>query len=86
MLNRVLSEGVLNKLYEGESLDANAYAVYDYLQDIKNSVFSELKSSSKIDIYRRNLQKNFVETLIARTQTSKPSTGRNAGRFLITLM
>ena len=64
MLNRVLSEGVLNKLYEGESLDANAYTVYDYLQDIKNSVFSELKSSSKIDIYRRNLQKNFVETLI----------------------
>ena len=78
VLNRVLSEGVLNKLYEGESLDANAYAVYDYLQDIKNSVFSELKSSSKIDIYRRNLQKNFVETLIARTQASKPSTGRNA--------
>ena len=78
VLNRVLSEGVLNKLYEGESLDANAYAVYDYLQDIKNSVFSELKSSSKIDIYRRNLQKNFVETLIARTQESKPSTGRNA--------
>mgnify|MGYP003498221863 FL=1 len=77
VLNRVLSEGVLNKLYEGESLDANAYAVYDYLQDIKNSVFSELKSSSKIDIYRRNLQKNFVETLIARTQASKPSTGRN---------
>ena len=33
-------------------------------KDIKNSVFSELKSSSKIDIYRRNLQKNFVETLI----------------------
>ncbi|AZI70045.1 DUF5117 domain-containing protein [Cloacibacterium normanense] len=78
VFNRVLSEGVLNKLYEGESLDANAYAVYDYLQDIKNSVFSELKSSSKIDIYRRNLQKNFVETLIARTQASKPSTGRNA--------
>ena len=78
VLNRVLSEGVLNKLYEGESLDANAYAVYDYLQDIKNSVFSELKSSSKIDIYRRNLQKNFVETLIARTQASKPSIGRNA--------
>ncbi len=78
VLNRVLSEGVLNKLYEGESLDANAYAVYDYLQDIKNSVFSELKSSSKIDIYRRNLQKKFVETLIARTQASKPSTGRNA--------
>lgn len=78
VLNRVLSEGVLNKLYEGESLDANAYAVYGYLQDIKNSVFSELKSSSKIDIYRRNLQKNFVETLIARTQASKPSTGRNA--------
>lgn len=78
VLNRVLSEGVLNKLYEGESLDTNAYAVYDYLQDIKNSVFSELKSSSKIDIYRRNLQKNFVETLIARTQASKPSTGRNA--------
>jgi hypothetical protein len=39
VLNRILSEGVLNKLYEGESLDANAYAVFDYLQDLKTVYF-----------------------------------------------
>jgi hypothetical protein len=77
VLNRVLSEGVLNKLYEGESLDPKAYTLYDYLQDIKNSVFSELKNSAKIDIYRRNLQNNFVEDLLARTQSTKQiSSGR----------
>jgi hypothetical protein len=40
-------------------------------------VFSELKTSAKIDIYRRNLQNNFVEDLLARTQSTKPiSSGR----------
>lgn len=79
VLNRVLSEGVLNKLYEGESLDTKAYTLYDYLQDIKNSVFSELKTSTKIDIYRRNLQNNFVEDLLARTQSARQvSVGRNS--------
>ncbi len=77
VLNRILSEGVLNKLYEGESLDAKAYTLQDYLQDVKNNVFSELKTSAKIDIYRRNLQNNFVEDLLARTQSTKPiSSGR----------
>ena len=79
VLNRVLSEGVLNKLYEGESLDAKAYTLYDYLQDIKNSIFYELKASAKIDIYRRNLQNNFVEDLLARTQSVRQvSSGRNS--------
>ncbi len=79
VLNRILSEGVLNKLYEGESLDAKAYTLYDYLQDIKNSIFSELKASAKIDIYRRNLQNNFVEDLLARTQSVRQvSSGRNS--------
>lgn len=79
VLNRILSEGVLNKLYEGESLDAKAYTLYDYLQDIKNSIFSELKTSAKIDIYRRNLQNNFVEDLLTRTQSVRQvSSGRNS--------
>ena len=79
VLNRILCVGVLNKLYEGESLDAKAYTLYDYLQDIKNSIFYELKASAKIDIYRRNLQNNFVEDLLARTQSVRQvSSGRNS--------
>ena len=78
VLNRILMNGVLENLNKGESIDINAYSLFDYLQDLKSNIFSELKTSAKIDIYRRNLQKNFVETLIARTQASKPSTGRNA--------
>jgi hypothetical protein len=44
--------------------------LFDYLQDLKTDVFSELNTSSKIDIYRRNLQRNFVENLISKVNSA----------------
>jgi len=70
VLNRILMPAVLDNLNKGESQDANAYALFDYLQDLKTDVFSELNTSSKIDIYRRNLQRNFVENLISKVNSA----------------
>ena len=35
------------------------------LNDVKNGIWSELSTKTSIDIYRRNLQKLHIETLIA---------------------
>lgn len=79
VLNRIMAENILNNIYAAQSMDANAYSLYDYLHDLKSSVFTELPAAGKIDLYRRNLQRNFVESLIERTATEKSATpGRSA--------
>lgn len=70
VLNRILMPAILDNLNKGESQDANAYALFDYLQDLKTDVFSELNTSSKIDIYRRNLQRNLVDNLLSKTDSA----------------
>jgi hypothetical protein len=45
------------------------YTIDAFITDIKNDVFTELKTRKPIDIYRRNLQKSFVEALL---NTLKP--------------
>ena len=73
VLSRILSNGILENLNKGESVDANAYSTYEFLKDLKSHIFSELESTSKIDLFRRNLQRGFVENLISKTETSAPS-------------
>lgn len=60
VLNRILSMNVLNKMYQSESLYNNAYPLINYLTDLNAVIFNE----SKLDIYKRNLQRNYVESLI----------------------
>jgi len=65
ILNRLLSNGTFNKLFRYEaSGDANAYTVSDMVTDLRKGIWGELSSRKTIDIYRRNLQKVFVERLI----------------------
>jgi len=45
------------------ALGSQAYTLSDLLGDLKQSVFTELATKKPIDIYRRNLQKSYVERL-----------------------
>jgi hypothetical protein len=73
-LNRLVSNNTLSKLITAEAADgAGAYKITDFFTDMQGSVFSELKSNSAIDVYRRNLQKNYVEKLIAIVRPSAPA-------------
>jgi hypothetical protein len=66
VLNRLLSTNTLNKLVEAEAADgAEAYIITDLFADLQAAVFTELKDNKSIDVYRRNLQKNYVEKLIS---------------------
>ena len=41
----------------------NSYTAYEMVTDVRKGIWSELATRKPIDIYRRNLQKSFVETL-----------------------
>lgn len=64
VLNRIVTEHQMNKLLIAESKDKNTYKITDFFGDMQNIIFRELKTNSAIDIYRRNLQKLYVDKLI----------------------
>jgi len=65
VLTKLLSTSVLNRLISAEAADgSSAYKITDLYSDLQGVIFSELKSNAEIDVYRRNLQKAYVEKLI----------------------
>ena len=63
-LSRFFSANTLNKLINAETtLGNNAYRMTDLFNDVKKGVWSELISRKTIDVYRRNLQKSYVNIL-----------------------
>jgi len=65
-IDRLISRSTIDKLVRGEIYNGKAaYTVDDLFRDLKKSVWSELSSGKQIDIYRRNLQKSYVDDLIA---------------------
>ncbi|QBO58075.1 zinc-dependent metalloprotease [Chryseobacterium salivictor] len=73
VLNRILADNVLQMINQSQTEDADAYALVDYMNDLKENIFT----NSTEDIYRRNLQRNYVESLIG-LLNAKPS---SANRF-----
>lgn len=69
VLSRLLGNNTLNKLFRYEASDADAYSANEMITDLRKGIWSELATRKSIDIYRRNLQKAFVERLITNLQT-----------------
>ncbi|WP_303317213.1 zinc-dependent metalloprotease [Flavivirga abyssicola] len=63
-LNRILAPRHLARSIENEAINGNnAYKITDIMGDLRNGLWKELYAASKIDVYRRNLQKAHVERL-----------------------
>ena len=63
-LNRMMSATTMNKMLNAEaSIGNKAYTVTDLLTDLKQLLFTELAGKKPVDLYRRNLQKSYVERL-----------------------
>ena len=81
-LNRLLGSSTLGKLVAAEATDgASAYKIADLFIDLNGAIFTELKSNSAIDVYRRNLQKAYVEKLIAIVKPAPIPVATNAILF-----
>jgi hypothetical protein len=66
ILSNVLAVTRLSRMSETSNrFGNNVYGVLELLSDLKNGIWSELSSSRSIDMYRRNLQKNYVDRVIA---------------------
>jgi hypothetical protein len=63
-INRMLSTTTMNKMVNAEAVNGNqSYTVNNLLSDLKQHVFTELSTKKTIDVYRRNLQKSYIERL-----------------------
>ncbi|MEO6916466.1 MAG: zinc-dependent metalloprotease, partial [Chitinophagaceae bacterium] len=66
VMNTLTSNNVFSRLLRAEAaLGSKAYTVSDLTNDLKKSVWSELYTRKPIDMYRRNLQKSFVDKFAA---------------------
>jgi hypothetical protein len=74
VLMALLSPPRLTTLVDQEkNYGTKAYTVTEMLHDLKQGIFSELATQKPISIYRRDLQKTYVELLIS--IISKQTTG-----------
>ena len=65
VLNHLLSPSTLSKLAVSEAMyGPAAYQLVQYFADIDNAMWTELRTGMPVDIYRRNLQRSYLERLI----------------------
>lgn len=80
VLAHCLSSVTFDKLTRAEAdMASAAYTVTELLTDLQNMIFTELRTKKTIDIYRRNLQRNYVnkiERLLMPQSAAKPSNGQ----------
>ncbi|MCX2717987.1 zinc-dependent metalloprotease [Poritiphilus sp. M415] len=63
-LNNVMSLGKMARLIENEALNGrDAYTLMEMMRDMRNGIWSELRTGRSIDTYRRNLQKAHIDRL-----------------------
>jgi hypothetical protein len=65
VLNSLLSYTTLTRLAEAEALnETRAYRLINYMDDLDQYIWTELATYSSVGIYRRNLQRYYVDKLM----------------------
>jgi hypothetical protein len=83
MLASLLSSSRLDRMIQAGNRFDNTYPIEEMYSDLKKGIFSELPAKKKIDNYRRNLQKSYVERMIGLLNPSAtPSVTLGAGMSL----
>jgi len=65
LLNNVASPQMLGRLIEWDArAEGDTYTPYELMDDVRNAIWSELDNSSpEIDVFRRNLQRGYIERM-----------------------
>ncbi|WP_298897411.1 zinc-dependent metalloprotease [uncultured Psychroserpens sp.] len=80
-LNNIMSLGKMQRLTEAHTYDSNAYSLTEMMRDLRNGVWSELRSGRRIDTYRRNLQRAHIDRL-AFLMTAPNQSGRSFSPYV----
>ena len=62
-LNTLLNVKTLKRMINAEVIETEFYAVLDMLRTLRKGVFSETKKTQNVDLFRRNLQKSFIDRM-----------------------
>jgi hypothetical protein len=83
VINSLLSAQRLNRLVEYEALASagdNVYTLPEMLSDLRRSVWTELTGSGvRVDVYRRGLQRSYLESVNRLLNPPPPAEGAAAG-------
>ena len=82
-LSSLLSLDRMARLMETSSMNKANYSIDKLMSDLKRGIFSELRTNTAIDVYRRNLQKAFVSKLIDAISLDKSATANFNGKTII---
>lgn len=63
-LNNLLNFERLGRLIDHNAMNADNYAALDMLRDVRMGIWSETKTTSNSSVYRRNLQRVYVDRLV----------------------
>jgi hypothetical protein len=78
VVNNLLSQARLERLIEFETLDGASYTVADLMGDLRSGVWGELDDPSvRINTYRRNVQRAFLEAADNRLNPTEEELSRN---------
>ena len=75
-LDNLLGATRLQRMIEVKSTAPTAYGIDGLFDDLRTGIFSELRSGQAISTHRRNLQKVFVEKMIALSMPVTPDAKR----------
>ena len=78
-LNNLLRFDRIGRLIDAETTQNEYYSALAMMQDIRNGLWSEAIKGGNVDIYRRNLQRSYLDRM-AYLMTNKGPTARGRGR------
>ena len=50
-------------MIDAEVIDDKTYRILDMMRDLRSGIFSELNYIKNVDLFRRNLQKSYIDRL-----------------------
>ncbi|NAS30592.1 DUF5117 domain-containing protein [Flavobacteriaceae bacterium R38] len=62
-LNTILRVDRIGRLIDAETINDSYYSALEMFRDLRNGIWSELRTNTKVDIYRRDLQRAYIERM-----------------------
>ena len=83
-LNRLYDTKRLQRLIEAKASYATAYGLEDFFAQMEKGIWAELSQGNATTVFRRNLQKMYLEKMISLLKPGKESKGRITTYFRTT--
>lgn len=74
VLDKMITDDILGNMFWANATNKNNYSAQEYLHDLSRLVFKELETNKNISLFRRSLQKLYLERL---SELMSPYTGNN---------